>query len=644
MSAINQTNCRIRELSYLLPSAPCDRCQQPAAHYSTAERLIIDLDLDQPVLLLVTVSVLQCRDCHHYFRAQPPFARTAATYSRRVVRKAVEAVHRDGLAMRRVPERLACDFWVAPSEAMVRQWCKVYEATFDFEGDYQPWVVREFSGILCVDEVYQDQLALLLAVDPAASDGDRLVGYQLVHGEVDGAVIDKFLSHLREAGIQPEEVITDGSALYPAVLAKVWPTAAHQLCLFHETRHVTRAAMELIQAARATVPHPPPQGGCPSLRGRLLDQPPTADPGDPAYQRWQLRQGMRQAGIAQVHSLARQGLSQRAISRQLGIARQTVHRWLQCGPPAQVSDDLAQSWRRRALPDVEAEHRARRQARREAARRLAQQGLSYSAIAREVGIHRVTVKAWLRQDASSADDASCKAASGLPLSSGPEVDGRRGEETGSTAELARIEEPAQQTGCSPTVEAAAPPAPWTSWDQLNRLREALRKHRFLLLYRPEHLTGDQQAEVTALLASPLPQLQIARSFLVEWYLLWQDELGQRRTLAEAENRYEAWRRNPIYRAEPVLRRALDQMTESRFQRLSSFLRHPHWEATNNGAERVGRTFRHRQAAHFNLRSESSIEGALVVAAFRRMTVGDNAPLLQAARSTRGRTRRAQAYV
>ena len=34
-------------------------------------------------------------------------------------------------------------------------------------------VVNEFSEILCVDEVYQDRLALLLAVDPTAPDGDR---------------------------------------------------------------------------------------------------------------------------------------------------------------------------------------------------------------------------------------------------------------------------------------------------------------------------------------------------------------------------------------------------------------------------------------------------------------------------------------
>ena len=286
--------------------------------------MAIDLDLEQPALLSVTVSVHHCPACQHYFRAQPPFLQPDATYSRSVMRKAIEAVHCDGMAMRHVPERLARDFWVSPSEGMVRRWCKVYQAGFDFEADYRQWVINEFSGILCVDEVYQDELALLLAADPAAPDGDRLVGYQLVHGHVDSAVVDAFLARLKEAGVQPEQVITDGSSLYPTVLSKVWPAAAHQLCLFHETRRVTKAAMEVIQAGRSALPKPPPQVGYRAWCGRIPDQPPNDDPDDPMHQRWCLRRAAKQAGIAQVHALEREGLSRRAIARQLHIHRNTV--------------------------------------------------------------------------------------------------------------------------------------------------------------------------------------------------------------------------------------------------------------------------------------------------------------------------------
>lgn len=644
MSRINQTVCQIRELAYLLPVLPCQRCQAPARRYSTAARVAIDLNLDQPILLSVSVSVHHCPICQHYFRAQPPFLRPESIYSRRVMYKAIEAVYDDGMAMRRVSERLARDFWVAPSEGMVRRWCQAQRGAFDFEVDYQRWVVSEFSGILCVDEVYQGQLALLLAVDPAAPDGDRLVGYQLVHGSVDTTIVAGFLSALKAAGIQPDEVITDGSALYPSVLAKVWPLAAHQLCLFHEARHVTKAVMMVIRAARSALPHPPPQGGCASLRGRLTTQPPNDDAEDPAYQRWQLRQAIRQAGIAQVHDLARQGHSQRAITRELGIARQTVRKWLRCEPAAEIAAGLAEDWRRRLLPDVAAVRRAARQAKQEQVRSLASQGLSYSAIAREVGLCRVTVKRWLLQDPLSEpllDTEETERLPATPVSSGQETPNRQ--------EPLPVTLP---TGCAdgdhPDESCPAlplsPPAPWTSWEQVQQVHEALRQDRFLLLRRPEHLDTDQQAKVAFLVASPVPQLGIARSFLLDWYRLWTDEQGQRRPLEEARMRYRAWRDSPMYRAEPALRRLLEQMTDAHFEQLCPFLQHPHWEATNNGAERAGRAFRHGQAPHFNLRSAESIEGALIAAACQRRRITRHASEWQANRATRGRNPRPRAPV
>ena len=63
------------------------------------------------------------------------------------------------------------------------------------------------------------------------------------------------------------------------------------------------------------------------------------------------------------------------------------------------------------------------------------------------------------------------------------------------------------------------------------------------------------------------------------------------------------------------------MTAAKFESLSQFLRHPRWEATNNGAERAGRAFRHRQAPHFNLRKQESIENSInVIACLRKAAV------------------------
>jgi hypothetical protein len=219
--AINQTPCQVCEVRFVLPQLPCDRCGQPAPYFSLAGRTGIDIHLEHPVLLWVTVSVHHCQTGCHYFRAQPPFLQADAIYANRVIAKAVQSVYHDAMAIRQAPGRLARDFWVRPSEKMIRIWCRAFSANFDFETDYQSWVVSEFSGVLCVDEVYQSRLALLLAVDPAGPDGDRLVGYQLLTGPVDAADVDRFLTRLKEAGIVPDQVVTDGSSLYPTVLSKV---------------------------------------------------------------------------------------------------------------------------------------------------------------------------------------------------------------------------------------------------------------------------------------------------------------------------------------------------------------------------------------------------------------------------------------
>ena len=250
-------------------------------------------------------------------------------------------------------------------------------------------MIASLSGILCVDEVYQGELALLLAVDPAAPYGDRLVGYALVPKGVDASAVKTFLARLKAAGVEPAEVITDDSTLYPAVLAEIWPKAAHQLCLFHATRRVVEAVNEVVKHVRRTIPTPPPAKG-PSLHGRLRQTPLSPDRRDPAAERYRWREARRAAGIAQAHALRPQIQSIRALARELGVNRITALRWLELTP-----------------------------------------------------LDPVTI-----------------------------------------AELVAA------VGLAPPLEP--PPAPWRDWDQIRRVREDLRVHRTLFLHRPEHLTDEEQ--------------------------------------------------------------------------------------------------------------------------------------------------------
>ena len=584
-SSINQAPCKIYEIRYVLESCKCDQCGQTGPSFSTAHRTAVDLHLDQPVLQHIVVSVHHCERCQHYFRAQPPFLRPDAIYTNRVVSRAVSAVYEDGLAMRRVPARMGRDFWVQPSEGSVRAWCRAYSANFDFETEYQAWVIGEFSGVLCVDEVYQNQLALLLAVDPAAPDGDRLVGYQLIHGDVDAGQMQGFLEHLKIAGIEPEEVITDGSKLYPTALAQIWPQAAHQLCLFHETRHVTKAVMKAINTIRKQLPEPPPTFNSYS-KGPLHPQPPSSDPNDPAAQRWYWRQIQRREQIKVMKALDEQGYSYRAISRQTGHDRRTVKKWIQAPLPP-VPDNVPEHVSAYAALPVKEQARLKKRQLKHKVHTLAQQGLSYSAIAREVGVHRVTVKDWLQQEAPSLEETVIDQS-------------------------------------EPTTPP--PPAPWSSWDEVRQIREALQEHRFLLVKRPANVTGEEQEHLDLLLNSPLgSDLQLPHNFLLDWYQLWHNDEGQRRSLSEAQERFEAWRQDQTYATVPQLKHLQARMTPAKFKKLSQFLRHPAWEATNNGAERTGRLFRHRQSSHFNLRNKESIEADLKMAARLRKQVATQPP-------------------
>jgi transposase len=603
-STISCTPCHIRELTYDLPEASCRHCGASAKRIAATNRTAIDIDLEQPAILLVRISVHYCATCQTYFRSQPPFLRKDACYTQRVVRTAVAAVHEDGMAFRQVSRRLARDFWVQPSEASIRRWCRTAAAGIVLDESYQQWIVSEFSGILCVDEVYQHDLALLLAVDPAAPEGDRLIGYQLVQDSMDARVVEGFLRRMAAQGIMPEEVITDGSSLYPGVLAAVWPQAAHQLCLFHETRRLTKAVQEVIRQVRKTlpVPPPPPRYG---WGGPLRPVPPRGDAADPAVQRWLARQERRAHGVALVHQLARQGLSERAIARQTGLNRKTVKRWLQQPPAPLVQIPAARPRRQvhRQTPELLARIRD-----------LAAQGSSYVAIAQQTGVHRVTVSAWLKQPAATMSQA--------PLSG--------------LGQEATLPPTAATTAMSSTPSIAAPPTPWESWEQVRQLREALKKHRFLLLRRPQTLTVEEKQQVTALLQNPVgATLGTAYRFLQEWWLLWRDAQGCKRHRSEAQVRFQAWRSDAAFAALAPLRRVQDQITDERFERLSHFLRHPAWEATNNGAERGGRAFRHRQGPHFNLRQPTSLEAAFrVVAQQQRERV--TAPLPSVGRCSRGR--------
>jgi transposase-like protein len=60
----------------------------------------------------------------------------------------------------------------------------------------------------------------------------------------------QFRAHLDVRGLQVLGVTTDGSPLYPQVLADVFPGAAHQVCQFHVLKEINQAVLHAVAKVR----------------------------------------------------------------------------------------------------------------------------------------------------------------------------------------------------------------------------------------------------------------------------------------------------------------------------------------------------------------------------------------------------------
>ena len=68
--------------------------------------------------------------------------------------------------------------------------------------------------------------------------------------------------------------------------------------------------------------------------------------------------------------------------------------------------------------------------------------------------------------------------------------------------------------------------------------------------------------------------------------------------------------NPDHQQLKHLARLQARFGEEHFQKISRFLEHEEWEATNNGVERTGRAFRHLQRSRYDFRKSTFIENAI----------------------------------
>ena len=235
--------------------ALCTTCGGPTKYEHSYYNHPQDINLEQPTILQVYREVRECLDCGKLFAPELDFVEKSGRFTKRAKQKAIASVTEDGMPISRVPQRMWRDFHVRVAKSTVHDWVHA-EAEADLgEAEYTQWVVARFSGVIGIDEVHvRDEKGnkqyLVVAVDPI---NDRTILFDLLDSN-DSDALQGFLEKIEEMGIDPLVVITDMWDAYRIALAKVFPDAAHQLCVFHVIKNAMKHTNKAMLAYRRGLP------------------------------------------------------------------------------------------------------------------------------------------------------------------------------------------------------------------------------------------------------------------------------------------------------------------------------------------------------------------------------------------------------
>src|SRR4051794_382655 len=230
-------------------SHPCPHCGLPGRRKRPLHRRIRSLAYRQVAYLDVHYAEYQARcSCCKYFRSWPLQVPAKADYDDRVRTAVLDRLLEDGLNVQRTLAAMTRDFLLALSEGFVYDCLRWKIAQLDMSAHRQ-LVIAKFSGTLCLDELHLGRFTLLLATDPLA---DLPVAFALVAAN-DQDHMRRFLQNLKNWGLMPQVIVTDGSNLYPSVLAELWPDADHQLCVFHVIKDINKLILDALRRMRTAM-------------------------------------------------------------------------------------------------------------------------------------------------------------------------------------------------------------------------------------------------------------------------------------------------------------------------------------------------------------------------------------------------------
>jgi transposase-like protein len=226
--------------------APCPKCGKPARRKRTFTRTVRTVAYKAIAYLEVTCGEYAARcDCCQTFRNSPEQVLPRAFYDNKVRDLVLDRILKDGMSVERTLESLRREYLLDLSTGFVYDVLRDHASRLDM-AEHRREVLELFSGTLCVDELHLGRYALLLATDPLA---DLPVAFALVDKN-DQDHMRRFLRNLVGWGLDPRVVVTDGSNLYPAVLAELWPEADHQLCVFHAIKDINKMILDAVRRMR----------------------------------------------------------------------------------------------------------------------------------------------------------------------------------------------------------------------------------------------------------------------------------------------------------------------------------------------------------------------------------------------------------
>jgi hypothetical protein len=226
--------------------APCPTCGRLGRRKRILHRRLRTLVYHAVAWLEVTYAEYQSHcGCCKYFRTWPLDVPQKADYDATVRQAVLDRLLRDRLNVELTKAALQRDFLLRVSDGFIYD-CLRWQLTRIDLAQHRHLVLQRFSGTLCVDELHLGVYTLLLASDPLA---DLPVGFALV-GANDSDHMRRFLQNLANWGLRPEVVVSDGSNLYPELLAAIWPDALHQLCIFHLLRDVLDKVLDAVRRLR----------------------------------------------------------------------------------------------------------------------------------------------------------------------------------------------------------------------------------------------------------------------------------------------------------------------------------------------------------------------------------------------------------